>query len=123
MSLEDFADDIEKTVGATQSSRPLPAETEERPRPKSKIKRGRPPLAMKTTTGKRAITSEIQKNRGLTPYRSKDRKNPRKRHRSRFEKYEVRRKGQMHSVHSEAPDHYGGEPSGISKKVKSVKFK
>lgn len=81
-----------------------------------------PPKPPKTTRGRRAISNEIQKNRGLTPYRTRERKNPRRRHRLRFESKEKRRKGSRPSQMT-APDRYGGEASGISKRVKkSVRF-
>lgn len=88
---------------------------------KSKTTKAFPPKAPKMTTGKRGLSSEIQRNRGLTPYRPRDRKNPRRRHRLRFETKEKRRKGQR-PMHAAAPDRYGGEASGISKIKKSIKF-
>lgn len=83
----------------------------------------RPPKAPALSKGKRAICHEIYKNRGLTPHRTRDKKNPRKRIRRQFENKEKKRKGQVRKVGAEAPDHYGGEGSGISAHVrKSVRF-
>jgi len=42
---------------------------------------------------KRAITYQIAKNRGLTPYRRKDLRNPRVKHRNKYRKAKIRRKG------------------------------
>lgn len=43
--------------------------------------------------GKRAITYEIAKNRGLTPYRKKELRNPRVKHRTKYRKALIRRRG------------------------------
>jgi U3 small nucleolar RNA-associated protein 3 len=81
-----------------------------------------PPLADPTASGARKVTSEIQKNRGLTPHRRKDLKNPRKHARVKFAAAEKRRKGAVVSVRKpEGP--YGGEATGIKTKVsRSVRF-
>ncbi len=108
----------------------LDADVEKEPPPASKkLKKisekrtSHPPKLVKKTTGRRAISDVIQKNRGLTPFRTRDRKNPRRRHRLQFEVKEKRRKGQQQPSFSKAPDHYGGETTGISKRVKkSVRF-
>lgn len=54
-----------------------------------------PPLADPAAEGARAINSAIEKNRGLTPHRSKAGKNPRKKNRTKFEKAITARKGQV----------------------------
>ena len=100
---------------------------EKQPKKKSKkasvVKYSLPPKPAKTTKGPRAISATIEKNRGLTPHRAREKKNPRRRHRLQFEKKEKRRKGQAAKAYSQAPDHYGGEASGITKRVKKgVKF-
>ena len=82
-----------------------------------------PPMAEPTTSGARKIDSAIEKNRGLTPHRRKDLKNPRKKHRIKFAEANVRRKGQVQTVKSGAASAYGGESTGIKSKVsKSVRF-
>lgn len=43
--------------------------------------------------GKRAITYQIAKNKGLTPYRKKEQRNPRVKHRNKYRKAKIRRKG------------------------------
>lgn len=43
--------------------------------------------------GKRAITYQIAKNKGLTPYRKKELRNPRVKHRNKYRKAKIRRKG------------------------------
>lgn len=42
---------------------------------------------------KRAITYQIAKNKGLMPHRKKEQRNPRVKHRNRFRKAKIRRKG------------------------------
>lgn len=43
--------------------------------------------------GKRAITYQMAKNKGLTPYRKKEQRNPRVKHRNKYRKAKIRRKG------------------------------
>jgi U3 small nucleolar RNA-associated protein 3 len=82
-----------------------------------------PPLEDPLTSGARQIDKAIEKNRGLTPHRRKDLKNPRKKHRIKYAEANIRRKGQVQSVKSGAAGAYGGESTGIKSKVsKSVKF-
>ena len=45
--------------------------------------------------GKRGITYQIAKNKGLTPHRKKENRNPRVKHRNKFRKAKIRRKGQV----------------------------
>ncbi|ESO88152.1 hypothetical protein LOTGIDRAFT_126686, partial [Lottia gigantea] len=66
---------------------------------------------------KRAITNQIQKNRGLTPSRKRELKNPRVRHRHKFRKAKIRRKGQVREVRTESR-RYGGEMTGIRAGIK-----
>lgn len=49
--------------------------------------------------GKRAITFEIARNKGLTPRRKKEQRNPRVKNRNKYRKAKIRRKGQV-SVYS-----------------------
>ncbi|KAJ5883798.1 uncharacterized protein N7473_010684 [Penicillium subrubescens] len=74
--------------------------------------------------GKRAITYQIEKNKGLTPKRSKDSRNPRVKKRKKYEE-KKKKLGSIRQVYKggEARGGYGGELTGIKKNlVKSVKF-
>jgi len=67
--------------------------------------------------GRRSITHEIQKNRGLTPRRKKEHKNPRVKNRLKYRKAKIRRRGQIREVRHELKP-YTGEFSGIRAAVK-----
>ncbi|XP_031423770.1 something about silencing protein 10 isoform X2 [Clupea harengus] len=72
---------------------------------------------------KRGITYQMAKNKGLTPKRKKIDRNPRVKHREKFRRAQVRRKGQVQQVQRELT-RYSGEMSGIRAGVKkSVKLK
>ncbi|KAF5308583.1 hypothetical protein FQR65_LT18055 [Abscondita terminalis] len=72
---------------------------------------------------RRAITYQIAKNKGLTPHRNKLQRNPRVKHRHKYRKALIRRKGAVRTVRTEL-SRYGGELSGIKANVsKSVKIK
>ncbi|XP_073441617.1 something about silencing protein 10 isoform X2 [Dendrobates tinctorius] len=72
---------------------------------------------------KRAITYQIAKNKGLTPKRRKIDRNPRVKHREKFRRAKIRRKGQVREVRKEEA-RYSGEVSGIRAGVKkSIKLK
>ncbi|PYI19355.1 hypothetical protein BO99DRAFT_360263 [Aspergillus violaceofuscus CBS 115571] len=74
--------------------------------------------------GKRAITYQIEKNKGLAPKRSKDSRNPRVKKRKKFEE-KKKKLGSMRQVFKggEGRGGYGGELTGIKKNlVKSVKL-
>jgi len=72
---------------------------------------------------KRGITYAIAKNKGLTPRRKKEQRNPRVKHREKFRKAKIRRKGQVRTARTET-QRYGGETSGIkSHLTKSIKLK
>ncbi|PGH21493.1 hypothetical protein AJ80_03161 [Polytolypa hystricis UAMH7299] len=76
------------------------------------------------TDGKRAITYAIQKNKGLTPKRNKDVRNPRVKKRKKYEE-KKKKLGSMRAIYKggEGPGGYGGELTGIKKNVvKSVKL-
>ena len=82
-----------------------------------------PPLEDPVTSGARQIDKAIEKNRGLTPHRRRDLKNPRKKHRIKYAEANIRRKGQVQSVKTGTAGGYGGESTGIKSKVsKSVKL-
>uniref|UniRef100_A0A673GTM4 Something about silencing protein 10-like n=1 Tax=Sinocyclocheilus rhinocerous TaxID=307959 RepID=A0A673GTM4_9TELE len=72
---------------------------------------------------KRGITYQMSKNKGLTPKRKKTDRNPRVKHREKFRRAQIRRKGQVREVRREET-RYSGEWSGIRAGVKrSIKLK
>lgn len=72
---------------------------------------------------KRKITYQIAKNKGLTPHRKKEQRNPRVKHRQKFRKALIRRKGAVRTVRTEL-SRYSGEHSGIKATVrKGVQIK
>uniref|UniRef100_A0A915L6G3 Something about silencing protein 10 n=1 Tax=Romanomermis culicivorax TaxID=13658 RepID=A0A915L6G3_ROMCU len=74
------------------------------------------------TDEKRAATYEILKNKGTTPRRKKEERNPRVKHRRKFQKALHRKRSQVPDVKRELKK-YGGEERGIkSNVVKSVKL-
>ncbi|KAJ3603107.1 hypothetical protein NHX12_030851 [Muraenolepis orangiensis] len=75
-----------------------------------------------TTDLKRGITYEMSKNKGLTPKRKKINRNPRVKHREKFRRAKIKRKGQVREVRREET-RYSGEHSGIRSGLKkSVKL-
>ncbi|XP_001488013.2 something about silencing protein 10 [Equus przewalskii] len=79
--------------------------------------------ALEDPNAKRAITYQIAKNRGLTPRRKKIDRNPRVKHREKFRRAKIRRRGQVREVRREE-QRYSGELSGIRAGVKkSIKLK
>lgn len=72
---------------------------------------------------RRGITYQIAKNKGLMPHRKKEQRNPRVKHRGKYRKALIRRKGAVRTVRKET-SRYGGEISGIKATVsKSIKFR
>ncbi|KAJ5575328.1 Sas10/Utp3/C1D [Penicillium hetheringtonii] len=74
--------------------------------------------------GKRAITYQIEKNKGLTPKRSKDSRNPRVKKRKKYDE-KKKKLGSIRQIYKggESRGGYGGELTGIKKNlVKSVKL-
>ncbi|NXD26291.1 SAS10 protein, partial [Spelaeornis formosus] len=66
---------------------------------------------------KRGVTYQMIKNKGLTPKRRKIDRNPRVKHREKFRRAKIRRKGQVREVRHEL-QRYAGELSGIRAGVK-----
>ncbi|XP_065592808.1 something about silencing protein 10 [Cyrtonyx montezumae] len=66
---------------------------------------------------KRGVTYQMIKNKGLTPRRKKIDRNPRVKHREKFRRAKIRRKGQVREVRREI-HRYSGELSGIRAGVK-----
>ncbi|PPQ72293.1 hypothetical protein CVT26_007124 [Gymnopilus dilepis] len=76
-------------------------------------------------SGPRSLTRAILKNKGLTPRRSKSVRNPRVKKREKYEKAKKKvasQKAVYKGGLAESGGKYGGERSGISKVVKSVKL-
>ncbi|XP_076863514.1 something about silencing protein 10 [Brachyhypopomus gauderio] len=72
---------------------------------------------------KRGITYQMAKNKGLTPKRKKIDRNPRVKHREKYRRAKINRKGQVLEVRREET-RYSGELSGIRAGVKrSIKLK
>lgn len=72
---------------------------------------------------KREITYQIAKNKGLTPHRKKEQRNPRVKHKLKYRKAKIRRKGAIREARTEVT-RYAGEASGIKANVKkSIKIK
>ena len=66
---------------------------------------------------KRPISGAMATNRGLTPHRSKDAKNPRVKHRHAYEKAKARRSGAVRAPVEGAAGGYAGELTGIKASV------
>lgn len=72
---------------------------------------------------KRAITYQMAKNKGLTPHRKKEQRNPRVKHRNKYRKAKITRKTSVREVRTEL-SRYAGEITGIKSNVKkSVKIR
>lgn len=72
---------------------------------------------------KRAITYQMQKNKGLTVRRKKEYRNPRVRHRNKYARALVKRKSRVPTARTEN-EKYIGEPTGIRAGVKrGIKLK
>ncbi|CAH1404707.1 unnamed protein product [Nezara viridula] len=77
----------------------------------------------KVEEDKRGVAFKILKNKGLTPKRKKENRNPRVKNRNKFKKAIRRRKGQFRDPRKELHK-YDGEIAGIKKDIsKSIKLK
>ncbi|XP_068947564.1 something about silencing protein 10 [Petaurus breviceps papuanus] len=86
-------------------------------------KRKKEPEPEEEPSAKRAITYQIAKNKGLTPRRKKRDRNPRVKHREKFRRATIRRRGQVRLPRTEMHK-YAGELSGIRAGVKkSIRLK
>uniref|UniRef100_A0A7C9DSV9 Sas10 C-terminal domain-containing protein n=1 Tax=Opuntia streptacantha TaxID=393608 RepID=A0A7C9DSV9_OPUST len=70
-----------------------------------------------TVGGKRHITTQMEKNRGLTRPRKKEIKNPRKKYSMKYAKAAKRRKGQVQDIRKPKGLSYDGETHGINARV------
>lgn len=72
---------------------------------------------------RRQITYQIAKNKGLTPYRRKELRNPRVKNKNKYRKAVIRRKGQVRQVYKQT-NRYESEKFGINARVKKgIKIK
>jgi len=71
---------------------------------------------------KRSISWQILKNKGLTPHRKKEQRNPRVKHRNKYEQAKKKIKS-VKRVFTRLEGSYGGEKTGIKTGLaRSVKF-
>lgn len=115
-SENEFYKQVEKLQAAKRAAKAVTYSTSSR---KSAV----PSLPEETADGKRYITSQMSKNRGLTRSRNKDKKNPRKNYKLKHQKAVKNRKGQVQSIRRpNAP--YGGESTGINATIsRSIRFR
>lgn len=116
-------DEFYRSVRVEKEAKKAAKKEEEQAKRRAKERTAHPPLEEPQTRGARAVTKEILKNRGLTPYRRKDQKNPRVKNRMKYENAVVRHKGAVPSMRDTTVP-YGGEDTGIKANItKSRKIK
>ncbi|KAG7280523.1 hypothetical protein CRUP_022053 [Coryphaenoides rupestris] len=99
-------------------------EVQERLRLKKKRKNADPYVEMEENgvAEEEAVDGDMAKNKGLTPKRKKINRNPRVKHREKFRRAKIKRKGQVREVRREET-RYSGEHSGIRSGLKkSIKL-
>ncbi|XP_004703238.1 something about silencing protein 10 [Echinops telfairi] len=117
------ATDISSDSDVDETALKYHKEMEDREKLKRKKEESTAEQALEDPKAKRAITYQIAKNRGLTPRRKKIDRNPRVKHREKFRRAKIRRRGQVREVRREE-QRYSGELSGIRAGVKkSIKLK
>ena len=81
------------------------------------------PESEEEVDGKRRITYQIARNKGLTPKRKKEQRNPRVKHRKKYQKATTKYRHVVRPVERELV-RYGGEKGGIKSRLsRSVKIK
>ncbi|XP_055643639.1 something about silencing protein 10 [Toxorhynchites rutilus septentrionalis] len=117
---EDVSDDEE--ISSAKKLR-LESESEDEQLPGDEAMDEDQEETMDDAEGKRKITYQMAKNKGLTAHKKKEHRNIRVKNRRKFQKALVRRKGAIRPVRTETT-RYAGEATGIKAYVKrSVKIK
>ncbi|KAM3965101.1 UTP3 small subunit processome component Sas10 [Aphomia sociella] len=112
--------DESEESGFSDNDDNLPNEIDHINKPSSSLQSG---VIAQDVEEKREITYQIAKNKGLTPHRKKEQRNPRVKHKLKFRKAKIRRKGAVREPRTEVT-RYAGEASGIKANVKkSIKIK
>ncbi|RVE73308.1 hypothetical protein OJAV_G00046660 [Oryzias javanicus] len=115
--------EFRKLLSGDQKTTNRPAEGKKTKVPDTEEKENNGDDEQQDPDNKRGITYQMAKNKGLTPKRKKIDRNPRVKHREKFRRAKIRRKGQVRDVRREE-QRYSGEMSGIRAGVKkSTKLK
>jgi len=92
---------------------------------KSKKQVSLPPLAKEEeiSGNKRKVTREIEKNKGLTPYRKKENRNPRIKHKKKYDKA-IKKQKSVRGGSADTSKPYAGEKTGIKPSItRSISLK